>query len=793
MTTSCDLIIAELLEIKAEIAALEDKFVSKDNKQELAQSLFPFLSPLFGFMITQETAKLLGNSKEIAKLTKDVATQGSKLAKIGAGIARFATLGSLLASVGLTVAALESAGSRVDAAEFGIERLSADVSRLMGAHGVTRQRADRALEKIESSINTFNSKIDDINSWRKSLENSINEKINNGYRNIVRTYNPLIAKNIRAIIELNTTTKSLAMKLKLLEQDIQTSWNNFIREYNHQAKVIAEFVFGVLASSGTLISELSEKSEEYLDIIKSNDFSKSELTQAIKRLTSNVETISKNLLNKSQVDEMIVNQINKYKIPELITKIPTINASIQALSIVVNGLKDGIKKIDNTIPTIRKNINDTTTNVVKRIAPEIVNKSVPKIINSAIPKILPSLMPSLAPLIVPSLLPQIAPELTPQLIPQLIPKLTPELTSQINQQINTYITNYMTTVDLTPVLRKQEETNDLIKNALPAAIITTLINSNKATSWGVGVAKQGTCQALQPNQCGDQAIKRNFDDKLGAVNLLGQGIDLTILGIINEKLGDQITDAGGKKIGIGGHLQRFAKSTAVDRLLNLVGTAASVHNAMMLSNNLGQTLISTIDMIVNNFGIKDGENTNFSFSALVGKTVKQFLEGLIGANNYTKLSEGFAKANRIYQTGSNLFSTIRSMHDTTLTLTTTISNNTGKIGNRLREQGVINFDSLPPMAENLQPNKFSGLIQKLEKANDAASAISSITSDVVSIKDDIKSIKEDRDSLEKEFKESVPKSEDKEIKNIKVKERDDKLERDTKPPEISSKDVPSND
>ncbi len=230
---------------------------------------------------------------------------------------------------------------------------------------------------------------------------------------------------------------------------------------------------------------------------------------------------------------------------------------------------------------------------------------------------------------------------------------------------------------------------------------------------------------------------------LDGIKLALEGLDLTLLNVINAKLGPQMNG------GISGYLSdRFTKlwkSRTVDRALNLMATAAAIHNAVMLSRNIGSTLIATLGNALSIIGIKDGDEVAQNFSTVIGNSIENIVKGLVGNDNYTALSETWAKANRIYQSAINIY---QLMTDSLFGITSGLEQTakyTGRIGNALRKSGVVLENSYNWMSETFnfssgKNRKIDRVIQGLQNANEIASDLESITSEFRSVTENITSI-----------------------------------------------------
>ncbi|MHC5731956.1 MAG: hypothetical protein ACYTXY_49390, partial [Nostoc sp.] len=102
----------------------------------------------------------------------------------------------------------------------------------------------------------------------------------------------------------------------------------------------------------------------------------------------------------------------------------------------------------------------------------------------------------------------------------------------------------------------------------------------------------------------------------------------------------------------------IATNTYVEKALALLTFAATVHNGLMLSNNLGQTLGTIIDQCVSLILPKGINGQPISISHVLGNATTDLIKNAIGAKNYAKISEEWAIANRIYQAGSNVFNQV---------------------------------------------------------------------------------------------------------------------------------------
>jgi hypothetical protein len=140
-----------------------------------------------------------------------------------------------------------------------------------------------------------------------------------------------------------------------------------------------------------------------------------------------------------------------------------------------------------------------------------------------------------------------------------------------------------------------------------------------------------------------------------AADLGGLADIMSKLNRIDNKLGPQMTG------GISGFLQGFKakvdgfiKWSHLDRILNVLTFITVLHNAFMLSNQLGQTLFSAISNGLSAIGIEDDEGNPLDIGSIVSGGVESVITQIIGAENYAQMSAEWKKANRIYQAATNL-------------------------------------------------------------------------------------------------------------------------------------------
>ncbi|WP_414579188.1 hypothetical protein, partial [Anabaena sp. CCY 9402-a] len=267
-----------------------------------------------------------------------------------------------------------------------------------------------------------------------------------------------------------------------------------------------------------------------------------------------------------------------------------------------------------------------------------------------------------------------------------------------------------------------------ILGLIPGRVANT-IKPNLLTAPQVEAATgNAICKSLNGG-CGkasvDDAVGRinqhntnNTGSVLDAVNTGANAALLTGQQTILSRLGDQLPG------GIGGKLTRFSQWLQLDRALNLLTFAATVHNAFQLSNDIGVTLGSALSNVLQLIGIKNDDGSALDIGQIINSTVENLVKGIVGAENYQQMSQAFAKANRIYQASTNVLNSFLNLSQTILQASELIAAYTGRIGNALKKGGVILENAYGWM--NPQP-KFNRVSQFLEGLQNGASTIQMVT------------------------------------------------------------------
>jgi len=290
----------------------------------------------------------------------------------------------------------------------------------------------------------------------------------------------------------------------------------------------------------------------------------------------------------------------------------------------------------------------------------------------------------------------------------------------------------------------------LVNNSISNTPKIDNINTNTQPNAQQTNAKQGVCDAMQPTQCGFEGVKAATTEATNPIKDIANdnkgllaGIGATLANMI-ATLATILT----KFTQLFTFLDINAKVEAVKSTMTL---ALTVHNALMLSQSLGDTLGLIIDNVLNVFGntFRSTDGTQISASQYLGATVRQWIINVIGADNYLKLSDALATANRIYQTGMNIVSTVQSILDSAASVAQATGINVAKIGNALRDESVVSPRAYTHMDDTALGNRpttlsrFTALTTTISDLDTKAQNLVTITAAPIQIKDAIKQSKDD--------------------------------------------------
>jgi hypothetical protein len=323
-----------------------------------------------------------------------------------------------------------------------------------------------------------------------------------------------------------------------------------------------------------------------------------------------------------------------------------------------------------------------------------------------------------------------------------------------------------------------------------AAIATVVIKQPDFQKLASNSGKLSPCQAPALVPPVGAQTRANF----AAIGTL-QGVTIAQSGFIQASINGvkatigaikTATDTIAKTVAHGTYglqaTQRFAntawKATQADKVLSLANTALNIHNAIMLSNNIGRSMAYIADNVLATFGITDATTGDaINVGSFVKTKLNSMINQMLGATQADALRRQLAAYNRIYQTGANVLYSVRSIMDSTYDIAETTGENVSQIGNALKKAGTVREN-----AYKLMPTDFrstSRVQRRLEKLGNAADTIEQVSSDALDITTEVKEMK----ANQKEFQDELAK-----VTTEQTKEADSKKKEAISAPEHSEED-----
>ena len=372
-------------------------------------------------------------------------------------------------------------------------------------------------------------------------------------------------------------------------------------------------------------------------------------------------------------------------------QLPSFRESIASLQSQVNSIfirvgilesetaniKSRVGVLEGAIAEVATDIAAMWTSILASIAtiPALVQQGIQTFVPPLVQTLVPPAVQELTPPLVQTLVPPAVQELTPPLIQTLVPPIVEGSIPRIVENVTSVVNNW-------------------ISINLPS-LVTNIVNS-------MPVDLSPVLQAIAK-------VDVKVEDTFKFVKAVDETTKETkvVVDTVNGKMGPPIRG------GLAGWMLRFTSWSVLDRLINLLTLATTIHNAQQLSSNIFVTLITAMQNVVDFLGIQDSEGKMFNVSSLIGQTLTSLVTLIIGEENYNNFAKEWAKYNRTYQAAANLFSSLMNMGDTVTQALQVVSSQTGKIGNALRAWGVVSEKAYSWMNPN--PNFSNPLLTKLTR------------------------------------------------------------------------------
>lgn len=291
------------------------------------------------------------------------------------------------------------------------------------------------------------------------------------------------------------------------------------------------------------------------------------------------------------------------------------------------------------------------------------------------------------------------------------------------------------------------ESNRAIARAIYAALTGVVVGGGIIAAKKVADLNKTSTTPVQPPsapppqnptdtgcRCNSPVLSRldEFEKKLGLNNIVSGAGDASVMGYLQK---------------MQGFAEKAWETSRLQKVINALTLVTVLHNASMISRDVGETLGQALAQGLDVLGIEDEKGQALDVNGWFGKQANSFFEGIFGAERWRGINETWNKANRIISSASNIVYTIRSISDGVKEVTEMAAENTGKIGNALKRSGLVTERSYPWMAEKVRAQdawsrKTARIMDGLESAENTASSLAQVTGNVKEIQDEMTELKE---------------------------------------------------
>ncbi len=218
-----------------------------------------------------------------------------------------------------------------------------------------------------------------------------------------------------------------------------------------------------------------------------------------------------------------------------------------------------------------------------------------------------------------------------------------------------------------------------------------------------------------------------------------------------------------------GFIEKAWSFTRLGKVLDLVQTYLLLHNAAMLSRNLGSSIGNGLSAVINNTInlVKKEDGSNIDINQALGNNLESFLSNLLGAETYQDLNENFKRSSRILNAAANIINTIQLALAGLAEGLELLGNYTGKIGNALKRAGAVFENSYQWMSENFRVRtgrlgRIQGIIDNLQQTEEVVSDLENVTSEFLEVTENVSQMRKEvntiRNEVTKQEEESTEKA-----------------------------------
>lgn len=271
---------------------------------------------------------------------------------------------------------------------------------------------------------------------------------------------------------------------------------------------------------------------------------------------------------------------------------------------------------------------------------------------------------------------------------------------------------------------------------LATPVLLNQINANTKPNAIASATQTGICNSSASGGCLSSKIKnplsQKMDDILAAFNTTASAGNVALNNqILTRVINIQsvVNSSTNGLAAINNFMRNAWSTTKLDKVLNVLNTVLVLHNALMLSRNLGQTLGDVVSQALQFLNIKDAEGESIDVNEFIGSTVNTWLTNLVGAEKLASIQTTWVSLNRIMVAAQGMVSAVQGVKNAVLESMETVGSWTAKIGNNMQIQGLLEERSFPWMNENINfRNPFGKWMQKIEVTEEILGQVNSLVS-----------------------------------------------------------------
>ncbi|MGB0561032.1 MAG: hypothetical protein ACPGVO_04415 [Spirulinaceae cyanobacterium] len=176
----------------------------------------------------------------------------------------------------------------------------------------------------------------------------------------------------------------------------------------------------------------------------------------------------------------------------------------------------------------------------------------------------------------------------------------------------------------------------------------------------------------------------------------------------------------------------------VQTILNFVNTVSSLHNAMMLSRDLYETITGTFELALRIFGFfpmvgHGNVERVIQLEEYISAQIRDIFMQIIGEQRVAEFTVKFKAFNRIYHAMGGVVDATVDMFSSTWRAAELTIGNIGKLGNALRRSGAVFEDSYDTMEETFYGNRQQTLNRLVNVIDNTSERIESVEDSVQSV------------------------------------------------------------